>query len=345
MQIRISRTLNLLDNHGYLTQSGYATQPYWIYNKKAIKAPWWRIKEWDYYAIIDQDSGFALCLTASDLGYAGLQALCLVDIPKGTYEQVDALTAFPMGRMGFASTADEDHRVESKAGNLQLSFVRHGASRTLRIDARGFSRLAADRVVGELTLLQPAETERMVIASSWAGLPRAFYYNQKINCMPVSGSLNLGNRTIEFKPESTLAVLDWGRGRWPYTSHWYWASCSAYLEGEPFGFNLGYGFSDRSAASENMVFYRGVAHKLSQVDFQPQPGDYLAPWNFSSDDGRFEAVFTPTVDRQSHTNLVLIRSKQHQCFGYFSGKAVLDDRRVIHFDGLPGFTEDIYNRW
>ncbi len=38
-------------------------------------------------------------------------------------------------------------------------------------------------------------------------------------------------------------------------------------DGRRFGLNLGYGFGDTSAASENMVFIDGAAHKLHRVDF------------------------------------------------------------------------------
>ncbi|MEI3102134.1 MAG: DUF2804 family protein [Oscillospiraceae bacterium] len=62
-------------------------------------------------------------------------------------------------------------------------------------------------------------------------------------------------------------MLDWGRGVWTYHNTWYWGSASYHVNGVPFGWNIGYGFGDTSAASENMLFYKGKAHKLSQVKF------------------------------------------------------------------------------
>ena len=76
-------------------------------------------------------------------------------------------------------------------------------------------------------------------------------------------------------------MLDWGRGVWTYHNTWYWGSASGQVDGVPFGWNIGYGFGDTSAASENMLFYGGKAHKLSQVTFHiPQRDgrdDFLAP--------------------------------------------------------------------
>ena len=119
----------------------------------------------------------------------------------------------------------------------------------------------------------------------------------------------------------------------------------------PFGFNIGYGFGDTSAASENMLFYNGRAHKLSQVRFhipgddEKRTPDYMKPWTFSSDDGRFEMGFTPVLDRASCTDLKLLKSDQHQVFGRFSGKAVLDDGTALQIRDLPGFAEKVMNKW
>ena len=91
-----------------------------------------------------------------------------------------------------------------------------------------------------------------------------------------------------------------------------------------FEFNIGYGFGDTSAASENMAFYDGVGCKLSQVLFHIPGDDYLKPWKFSSDDGRFEMDFRPVLDRAARTNALIIETDQHQVFGRMSGTVILD---------------------
>ena len=96
-----------------------------------------------------------------------------------------------------------------------------------------------------------------------------------------------------------------------------------------------------------MLFYNGKAHKLSQVKFNI-PGNekaFLEPWTFTSDDGRFEMDFKPVLDRASCTDALLIKSDQHQVFGLFTGKAVLDDGKVIEIKDFPGFAEKVENKW
>ena len=98
-----------------------------------------------------------------------------------------------------------------------------------------------------------------------------------------------------------------------------------------------------------MLFVDGIAHKLSRVTFniptKDGKEDYLSPWTFTSDDGRFEMEFTPMMDRAACIDLKLLISDQHQVFGRFSGRAVLDDGRVIQVRELTGFAEKVHNKW
>ncbi|MFP4231627.1 MAG: DUF2804 domain-containing protein, partial [Spirochaetaceae bacterium] len=197
----------------------------------------------------------------------------------------------------------------------------------------------------EVTLFQPPDQERMVIATHWPGELQAFYYNQKINCMPAEGHLDIGAERREFHQAHTFATLDWGRGRWTYRNHWYWASASGTCEGTAVGINLGYGFSDRSPATENMLFYDYRAHKLGDVGMERDPERILEPWRITDADGRLELRFRPRLNRHADFNLVLARSRQDQVFGYFDGRAVLDDGTPLYLQALPGFVEDVYNRW
>ena len=116
-----------------------------------------------------------------------------------------------------------------------------------------------------------------------------------------------------------------------------------------FGFNIGYGFGDTSAASENMLFYNGKAHKLEEVHFhipmEEGKEDYLKPWMFTSSDGRFEMNFVPIINRASCTDFKVLKSDQNQVFGKFSGTAVLDDGTVLQVHDLLGFAEKVENKW
>ena len=346
MQNEITTPKELLDVRGHITEEGYARLPHWRYRRRAVKAPWWRVKEWDYYAVINQESGFGVTITTSDLGYAGLFALCLLDLKEGRWEQVDTLTVMPAGRTGFAETADEDNRILFRDKKLLLDLQRQGDKRVLKFASEAFSSFCDGPVSGEVELYQPPHKPRMAIATSWQEKRTAFYYNQKINCMPATGVVKSGSREERFEPTTSFGVLDWGRGHWTYKNRWFWASASAALPGGvPFGFNLGYGFSDRSPASENMLFYHGIPHKLGDLVFHFDERDYMKPWEMKDSEGRVDLQFTPRLDRYGNTDLLIIKSLQHQVFGYYHGTVVLDDGSKVIIENIPGFAKDVYNRW
>ena len=342
MQTQITAPIPLLNDAGELTQPGYAKSLLPVYRRAHVKASPLRLKEWDYYLIANDR--FAVALTIADNGYMGLDSISFLHFDQVWEQTKSVMRWFPMGRTNLPETsASGDSTITGK--NYVLSFRHENGGRVLTFRMDDFR--DGQPISGRITLTdEPPES--MVIATPFAK-PRRFYYNQKINCMAASGVVTLGGQTYTFDPADTSAVLDWGRGVWTYHNTWYWGSASGRVDGVPFGWNIGYGFGDTSAASENMLFYGGKAHKLSQVAFHiPMKNgreDYLSPWTFSSDDGRFEMSFTPILDRAACTDFKLLKSDQHQVFGRFTGTAILDDGTPVHVRDFLGFAEKVENKW
>lgn len=346
MQHEITRPIPLLDKKGHITEEGWARKPHWKYTRKDIKSSKFAIKEWDYYALVNQEKGYAVTATFSDLGYAGVFAISYSDLNLKAFAQKDTIKFFTRGKLGLSPSSTEDSQVSWANNKLRFAFIKRGEKRHLMFACPDLK--LPDGRVGldvNVTLTQKPEMESINIATSWKENRKAFYLNEKVNCMPVEGTIRRGLDKETLLLGETWGVLDWGRGRWTYQNRWYWSSASGLLENIPFGFNLGYGFSDRSPASENALFYNGVIHKLDEVTFHIPENDYLLPWKFTSSDNRLNLNFEPAVDRNSTTNFILIKSDQHQVFGYFSGKVVLDDKSELTLTRFPGFAEDVYNRW
>ncbi|MDA3955237.1 DUF2804 domain-containing protein [Oceanispirochaeta sp.] len=349
-QFELTEPSDLLDKKGLLLHPGWARQPLWHYDRGAIRANALQIKEWDYYYVLSDDLKKGITFTISDLGYAGLMAVCWLDFEKNTFKQADTIAPLTLGRitrgLGEGTLGSDAGILEFKNKDMNLRFETGSGKRILSFE------LAQMDIPGEgtglsgtLTLTQPEGMESMNIATSWKENRKRFYYNRKINCMPASGTVKAGSNSFNFNPDRASGGLDWGRGAWTYQNRWYWSSASGYLEGKPFGFNLGYGFSDRTPASENLLFFEHRAHKLDEVLFDFDPEDYTKPWTFTSSDGRLDLNFKPLFDRSSQVNLLLIKSVQHQVFGRFSGRVRLDDGRELILNDFLGFAEDVYNRW
>jgi hypothetical protein len=133
---------------------------------------------------------------------------------------------------------------------------------------------------------------------------------------------------------------------WEYRSFWVWASASGFLsDGRTVGLNVGFGFGDTSAATENTLTLDGRIHKLGQVAFSYDPADYRRPWRMTAPDGRLDLTFTPFVERVARTNLLVITSEVHQMFGHYAGQVQADDGEIIPLQGLVGFAEEHHARW
>ena len=332
----------LLDASGNLREPGWARSLLPVYCRQQICAPKTRIKEWDYYLVTDGHIGLAL--TIADNGYMGLSSVSFLNFDERWEITKSPMRAFPMGKTNLPETSRLGAS-EVAASGYALAFYHEDGARQLSFHMDKFR--GADAIEGIVTLTDEPE-DSLVIATPFQK-PGHFYYNQKINCLRAQGWVKLGGEKFEISPDRFFAVLDWGRGVWTYHNTWYWSSASGLLGGVPFGWNLGYGFGDTSAATENALFYNGRLHKLEHITFEMpfKDGreDYLAPWHFTSSDGRFEMTFRPVLDRAACTDFKFLKSDQHQVFGMFSGRAVLDDGSELLVQDFFGFAEKVENKW
>lgn len=342
-QHEITKTHPLLDENGHLIETGYAKKLLLEYNRNSIKAHPMRIKEWDYYLVYNDD--YAVALTIDDNSYMALDSISLIHF-KEKWEHTNSPMKFmTMGKRNFpSSSTDGDICVEGK--EYKIEFLKREKERILNFKMDSF--YEQKPIEGSITLCEEPE-ESMVIVTPYKESKVHFYYNQKINCMPAVGKVTFDGKEYLFQKENSFGTLDWGRGVWTYKNTWYWGSASGVVDGHLFGFNIGYGFGDTSNASENMLFYDGKAHKLSQVIFhipmKDGKEDYLAPWKFTSDDSRFEMDFEPVIDRAANTDFIVLGSNQHQVFGKFTGICILDDGTQIHLKDFMGFAEKVSNKW
>ncbi|MFA5380670.1 MAG: DUF2804 domain-containing protein [Candidatus Izemoplasmatales bacterium] len=339
MQNEITEKQKLLDDYGHLANPGYAKRLLFEYSRQAIKASGWRIKEWDYYATLNDDYGISV--TIADLSYSAMISAVFFDFKQKICFKKTKLLWFTFGKLKMPESSETGNVIYDSKG-YHFEFIRNDKERKLNATIKDF--LPKQDLHVEL-ILDDLKDESMVIATPWKDKPKAFYYNQKINCMPTSGTVKIGEKVYSFDKKNSFSVLDWGRGVWTYKNTWYWGSASGLVAGKRFGFNIGYGFGDTTKASENMIFYEGKAHKFDRVQFIIDQNDYLKPWKFTSNDHRFEMVLEPIIDRQDTMNVIIIKNLGHQVFGKYYGFAILDDGTKIEVDGLLGFAEQITNHY
>ena len=116
----------LLDEDGYLREPGWSKRQVQVYDRSKIKAPAFRIKEWDYYLVLNED--FAGAFTISDDGYIGLQSVSLLNFKEGWEHTETILNPFTMGRLHLPSSSEEGNTVYHDK-RLHMEFRKEGDRR------------------------------------------------------------------------------------------------------------------------------------------------------------------------------------------------------------------------
>jgi hypothetical protein len=326
----------LLDCNGELFEAGYCLYPVKTYDRQDVRVKGMRIKEWDYYYVGNDQEGVAL--TVADNDYLWLVSVTCFDFNRKSERTRSRIGYFSRGKLQMPNRSDQGDVVFERKG-FSVQFRHEDGQR--RLIAR-FEHFDGDADFSCDITLKETIKDSLVIATPFKK-KRHFYYNQKINLLKGSGRVRIGDRTLSFA-DGTYGVLDWGRGVWTYKNTWYWASMSGEANGNRVGFNLGYGFGDTTKATENIYYCKNSAYKLDDVVFDIPKTDFLKPWKIYSKSGDIDLEFVPILDRHADTNALVIRSNQHQVFGYFSG-TIGPREDPVSIDHMLGFAEKVMNRW
>ncbi len=346
MQREITQAGPLLNERGSLAQVGWSRRPLLDCNleRASFYAPPFnlfqslRLKRWDYYAVFSPGRFFSA--TIADLGYAANIFVYTLDFSTGALHEEGLVIPLSQGVVLPRNSTEGDASFAD--ARAQLSFRVKPDCRELTVDWQAFD--SGKGIHAEIVLRTPPEHESMNIVIPIG--QKRFYYNRKINCLPAAGFVQYGDVRDELQPQNSIGSLDWGRGVWEYSSFWNWASASGFLpDGRTVGLNLGGGFGDLSAATENALVLDGRIHKLDKVKFTYDPRNYMQPWKFTDSEGRLDLDFTPFKERVARTDLVVITSLVHQMFGHYTGRVVADSGETIQLNALVGFAEEHHARW
>ncbi|WP_395690154.1 DUF2804 domain-containing protein [Nocardioides sp.] len=281
---------------------------------------WGRAKRWEYWGVVTDR--FCLGLTASSLDYAGVCAVWVLDRETGRTWQHDAVP--PLAR-GVSLPPDHGGVARVEAGGLHLEL----SGSALRASAPGI----------EVDLAVEPGGECLGVVVPWSG--RRFQYTVKDVGRAVRGTLRLDETAYDV---SGRAVLDHGRGKWPYAITWNWAAGFTGGSGGGPGITLGGKWTDGTGTTENGLFVDGRMHKISdELAWEYDRTDWLRPWRIHGP--RVDLRFEPFHERADQTNLGVVANETHQCFGHFTGWASTDDGERVDLGGLVGWAEEARNRW
>jgi hypothetical protein len=162
-----------------------------------------------------------------------------------------------------------------------------------------------------LSLLYPLS------ASRWA-------HTHKEAALRVGGELQVADSRFNFDRRTNFAVSDWTRSYCLRKTLWFWASASWGNANESWGLNLSSRvYDDANGHSfENVLWVNGRCYPLSGVRFELPANPAVEPWvirSFADNGASVNLTFHPIGARSKRLNLLLVRSRFVQPYGYFAG--------------------------
>lgn len=307
---------------------GWAPQP--IIDTSGLGAGRGRNKRWEYWNVVTPTH--LLAATVSSIDYACVPEVWVFDRETGQ-EWGKAGAVIPPRGVELAPTLERgSSRMRSPGLSIDIDEVHGGTWVRAEIEGASFD------VVASL----PEGHERLALVVPWS--ERRFQYTVKDVARPATGTLTVGGAVIDLPAGESWAVLDHGRGRWPYSIAWNWGAGSGRACGRVIGVQVGARWTAGTGVSENAFFVDGVMHKIhGETAWEYDLDHWRRPWRVRG--GGLDAVFTPFHVKRSRTNLGVLAGRTDQCFGEWAGTFRTATGEEICFEGITGWAEDVRNRW
>ncbi|KAK4206081.1 DUF2804 domain-containing protein [Rhypophila decipiens] len=310
-----------------------------------------RNKRWEYYGVMTPTH--VIGLTISSLDYAGVNQLFILD-RESLNPLLSKEAIAPLARgVNLPDTYGPDNTESSfESNDLSIRIVesRTEEDRVTTITAN--AQAQGKKVSIALTLSRPLTDDALHVVVPWNSTQ--FQYTIKEPAIPCFGKVTIDNvvHTISSNPSTSFAVLDHGRGRWPYSMKWNWAAGSGISPtngGKRIGLQLGGKWTEGTGSTENAIFIDGELIKISEeLSWEYDTTNWMKPWRIAGKD--LDATFTPFYERVAKTNLVILSGETHQLFGRWEGVFRLglggeEGGDVVSLDGLEGWAEEARNSW
>jgi len=307
---------------------GWARQP--IVDTSGIGRGLGRNKRWEYWCVTTPTH--ILALTISSIDYAAVHEVWVLDrATERTWGK--GATVIPARGVTLPASLDGGP-AHARAKDLEIDVLPEAGSTRLRARIPGAS--------FDVFATLPDGHERLAVVVPWSGT--RFQYTVKDVARPASGTVTLDGVTHDVPAGESWAVLDHGRGRWPYDIAWNWGAGSGVSHGRTIGIQVGGRWTEGTGSTENAFFVDGRLHKIGdELAWEYDIADWRTPWRIAG--GGLEASFTPFFDKTTRTDLAVVSSRTDQCFGHWAGTFAIPGGETVAFEGILGWAEEVHNRW
>lgn len=291
---------------------------------------WGRNKRFEYWCI--STPSHVVALNVSDTDYKVTNAGFFLD--KQTLHAIPLaeIQWFKNGTKTLKGPANEP--IIGRGKNIQIRMTPYDGGVTLHLDS--------ERLKVDLDVVVPPGHQSMGVLVPWSD--KVFQYTRKDNCLPVSGRTIADGIEYPVDAADSYATLDHGRGRWPYSIVWNWASGSGRTDGREIGLQFGGKWTEGTPSTENSIRVDGAIQKISEELIWTYDRDnWMKPWHIQG--SRVDLTFTPIYDRYSNFDKLIVLSREHQCFGHFDGEVTSEAGERIRVSSIFGWAEEVKRKW
>lgn len=296
---------------------------------------WGRNKRWEYWCVMTPTH--LVAMTVSDIDYLAVSSVYFleyggVEVAKGA--------SLPFGGGARLPETLGEGPAMARGPGLVVQVADTGGRALLRASAR----TKQGPLTVDLEVVRPEGHEVLGVVVPWSD--RRFQYTSKQNTLPATGTVTLGDRTFEFGDDA-WAVLDHGRGRWPYDITWNWGAGSGRTGGHTVGLQFGGKWTEGTGSTENALCVDGrLTYLPDELEWTYDLSDRAAPWRIRSrHDDAVDLTFTPFHRRTERTSVGLLLTDARQCFGHYTGTIHPADADRLRIEGIRGWAEEVHMRW
>ena len=248
---------------------------------------WGRNKRWEYWNVTTPTH--IVALTVSSLDYAAVHDVWVFD--RATETAVHrGVTGILSGSATLPASLGEGP-ARARARDLTIDIDEMPEGTRLRAQIPG--------ATVDIVANRPPGHESLGVVVPWSD--RRFQYTVKDVARPASGTITVDGVHHDVPAGKSWAVLDHGRGRWPYDVSWNWGAGSGVSDGRVIGVQLGGQWTDGSGSTENALFVDGRLHKISEeLRWEYDTTDFLRP------------VASPRRQPRPHLRPVLRQGHPHE---------------------------------
>jgi len=326
----ITEAVELCDANGCLNPKavGWSRQPIIRANLKG----WGRNKRFEYWCVTSP--GVIAALNVSHSDYRVTLAGFFLDLKTLENITITEVHWLPGNRIPEMPEVSGSGTIIGKGDKIEVSIVPEPDGTRLRLES---DRLSIDAFVHE-----PDSHQSMSVVVPWDH--KRFQLTRKSNCLHTDGRVTADGKTYLFSKETAYATLDHGRGRWPYSILWNWASASGRTDGHEIGLQFGGKWTEMTPSTENALKIDGQVFKVSEeLEWEYDSSDLMRPWKIRGNG--IDLLFTPVFNRHSNFNRLIVLSREDQCFGYFDGTITGPAGKNIKIKKLLGWAEEVHRRW